>query len=116
MPEFDYPKGKATPTRPTTARRRPLGGRLAVAVRLVFRRPQHPAQPIRHRREPGHDPSQHPGPRANDRSLPQLDRDPYMVISDGRLFWIQDAYTTSDWFPYAPISQPAATSTTSAIP
>jgi hypothetical protein len=24
-----------------------------------------------------------------------------MVISDGRLFWIQDAYTTSDWFPYA---------------
>lgn len=24
-----------------------------------------------------------------------------MVISDGRLFWMQDAYTTSDWFPYA---------------
>ena len=31
----------------------------------------------------------------------QLDRDPYVVISDGRLYWIQDAYTTSDWFPYA---------------
>ena len=31
----------------------------------------------------------------------QLDRDPYMVVSDGRLFWMQDAYTTSDWFPYA---------------
>jgi uncharacterized protein len=30
-----------------------------------------------------------------------LDRDPYMVISDGRLFWMQDAYTTSRWFPYA---------------
>jgi uncharacterized membrane protein (UPF0182 family) len=30
-----------------------------------------------------------------------LDRDPYLAISDGRLFWIQDAYTTSDWFPYA---------------
>ena len=30
-----------------------------------------------------------------------LDRDPYMVISEGRLFWIQDAYTTSAWFPYA---------------
>jgi uncharacterized protein len=31
----------------------------------------------------------------------QLDRDPYVVVSGGRLFWIQDAYTTSDWFPYA---------------
>ena len=31
----------------------------------------------------------------------QLDRDPYLVISEGRLYWIQDAYTTSDWFPYA---------------
>ena len=33
-----------------------------------------------------------------------LDHDPYLVISDGRLFWIQDAYTTSSYFPYA---QPA---------
>ena len=31
----------------------------------------------------------------------QLDRDPYVVISNGRLYWIQDAYTTSNWFPYA---------------
>jgi uncharacterized protein len=31
----------------------------------------------------------------------RLDHDPYVVVSDGRLFWIQDAYTTSDWFPYA---------------
>jgi uncharacterized membrane protein (UPF0182 family) len=31
----------------------------------------------------------------------QLDKDPYLVIADGRLFWLQDAYTTSDWFPYA---------------
>jgi len=31
----------------------------------------------------------------------QLDRDPYIVVSEGRLFWIQDAYTTSRWFPYA---------------
>jgi hypothetical protein len=29
------------------------------------------------------------------------DSDPYMVISDGRLFWIQDAYTTSDMYPYS---------------
>jgi uncharacterized membrane protein (UPF0182 family) len=31
----------------------------------------------------------------------RLDRDPYLIVSDGRLFWIQDAYTTSDYFPYA---------------
>jgi len=31
----------------------------------------------------------------------RLDHDPYIVVADGRLFWIQDAYTTSDYFPYA---------------
>jgi uncharacterized protein len=31
----------------------------------------------------------------------QLDHDPYIVVSSGRLYWIQDAYTTSNWFPYA---------------
>jgi uncharacterized protein len=31
----------------------------------------------------------------------RLDHDPYAVISNGRIFWIQDAYTTSSWFPYA---------------
>ncbi|TKC83116.1 UPF0182 family protein [Trinickia terrae] len=30
-----------------------------------------------------------------------LDRDPYIVASGGRLYWMQDAYTTSRWFPYA---------------
>lgn len=30
-----------------------------------------------------------------------LDSDPYLVMNDGRLFWIQDAYTTSRHFPYA---------------
>jgi uncharacterized membrane protein (UPF0182 family) len=30
-----------------------------------------------------------------------LDHDPYVVASNGRLFWIQDAYTISQWFPYA---------------
>jgi uncharacterized membrane protein (UPF0182 family) len=34
----------------------------------------------------------------------ELDRDPYMAVSEGRLYWIQDAYTTSEWFPYAPPS------------
>jgi Uncharacterised protein family (UPF0182) len=31
----------------------------------------------------------------------RLDHDPYLVVSDGRLFWMQDAYTTSAYFPYA---------------
>jgi uncharacterized membrane protein (UPF0182 family) len=31
----------------------------------------------------------------------KLDADPYPVLSDGKLFWIQDAYTTSDQYPYA---------------
>ena len=30
-----------------------------------------------------------------------FDHDPYMVISQGRLYWIFDAYTISDRFPYA---------------
>jgi uncharacterized membrane protein (UPF0182 family) len=30
-----------------------------------------------------------------------LDPDPYMVIADGRLWWIQDAYTISSRFPYS---------------
>lgn len=29
------------------------------------------------------------------------DRDPYLVLADGRLVWIMDAYTRSEQFPYA---------------
>jgi uncharacterized protein len=36
----------------------------------------------------------------------QLDQDPYIVIADGKLYWIQDAYTTSDRYPY---SEPSLT-------
>jgi len=35
----------------------------------------------------------------------KLDRDPYIVIDDGKLFWVQDAYTVSARYPY---SQPAS--------
>jgi len=31
----------------------------------------------------------------------RFDQDPYMVISEGRLFWIADAYTVSDRYPYS---------------
>ncbi|OKO69931.1 membrane protein [Bradyrhizobium sp. NAS96.2] len=34
----------------------------------------------------------------------RLDHDPYLVISNGRMFWIQDTYTVSSYFPS---SQPA---------
>lgn len=33
------------------------------------------------------------------------DTDPYVVVENGRLFWIQDAYTVTDRYPY---SQPSA--------
>ena len=31
----------------------------------------------------------------------QLDRDPYIVAAGGQLFWMQDAYTTTDHYPYS---------------
>ena len=31
----------------------------------------------------------------------QYDSDPYLVISNGRLYWILDAYSTTDMYPYA---------------
>ena len=30
-----------------------------------------------------------------------LDSDPYLVIKDGKLFWIQDAYTVTGNYPYS---------------
>jgi len=30
-----------------------------------------------------------------------FDRDPYLVIADGKVYWIVDAYTTSDRYPYS---------------
>ncbi len=38
----------------------------------------------------------------------QYETDPYLIISNGRLFWLQDAYTTSTRYPYA---TPAANGT-----
>ncbi|MBW2039290.1 MAG: UPF0182 family protein [Deltaproteobacteria bacterium] len=31
----------------------------------------------------------------------RFDRDPYLVIADGHLFWILDAYTTTPMYPYS---------------
>lgn len=34
-----------------------------------------------------------------------FDRDPYLVVADGKLYWILDAYTTTDRYPYAEQTQ-----------
>ncbi len=39
----------------------------------------------------------------------RLDRDPYLVVNDGRLVWLQDAYTVSDSVPYSQVTQPGGT-------
>ena len=31
----------------------------------------------------------------------KLDRDPYLVIAEGKLYWILDAYTSTDRYPYS---------------
>lgn len=36
----------------------------------------------------------------------KFDQDPYLVLADGKLYWMIDAYTTSGYYPY---SQPLAT-------
>jgi len=33
-----------------------------------------------------------------------FDRDPYLVLADGRLYWMVDAYTTSRLYPYSSIN------------
>jgi uncharacterized membrane protein (UPF0182 family) len=35
----------------------------------------------------------------------KLDRDPYLVVNDGRLVWLLDAYTVSDSLPYSQTTQ-----------
>ena len=37
--------------------------------------------------------------RVQDRAVPQFDSDPYLTISDGRLVWMQDVYTTTRPYP-----------------
>ena len=42
----------------------------------------------------------------------ELDQDPYPVVSEGRIFWIQDAYTVSDRYPYSSARAASITSAT----
>lgn len=34
----------------------------------------------------------------------QLDEDPYLVMNNGQMYWVQDAYTTTSNYPYSQIS------------
>ncbi len=40
----------------------------------------------------------------------RLDKDPYLVVENGRLYWICDAYTATDQFPYSKMSVEATRS------
>jgi uncharacterized membrane protein (UPF0182 family) len=42
----------------------------------------------------------------------ELDNDPYMVIADGKLFWIQDTFVTTDRLPYSRRIQAVASANT----
>jgi uncharacterized membrane protein (UPF0182 family) len=101
--EFDFPRGEDNVF--TTYEGRggvPLGGwlrRLMFALRFrstdTFFSPNltPDSRVMMHRRIA--DRVQHIAPFLN------FDPDPYLALSNGRLIWIQDAYTTSDRYPYA---------------
>jgi uncharacterized membrane protein (UPF0182 family) len=45
-----------------------------------------------------------------------LDSDPYPVLLNGQIYWIQDAYTTTDNYPYAQNADTSAVSSNSGLP
>ena len=99
----------------------PLGSfwtRLLFAFHFMGR--QHPADRLHDRRQPDPDPAVAADRVHRIAPFLRLDRDPYMVTTSSGLFWIQDAYTTSDRYPYSePTTRPrretpARRSTTSA--
>ena len=101
--EFDYPKGNdnvytsyAGPVRHSDGQSVAPG-----AVRLDQDGHQHSLDHLFEAGEPNPDVARRADAGFAGGAVPQLDRDPYPVLSEGRLYWIQDAYTTSDQFPYA---------------
>ena len=71
------------------------------SVCLSLQRPEPAALKLHHRRQPDHDSPQYPGTGSTIAPFLRLDHDPYLVISDWQMFWMQDAYTVSSYFPYA---------------
>jgi uncharacterized membrane protein (UPF0182 family) len=116
-PEFDYPKGDENVY--TTYQGKggvPVGGfwkRFIFALRfgdpyLLFTSALKPDSRLIFDRHIG----QHIGedsPRRFDKIAPFLnyDSDPYLALVNGRLLWIQDAYTATNMYPYAfPFGRP----------
>jgi uncharacterized membrane protein (UPF0182 family) len=102
-PEFDYPiENEAARTRYTGSGGVPVGGSLSRLLfatyfgetNLLLSNSIEPDSRILFNR------------KIDDRAAkiaPFLayDKDSYLVLAEGRLFWIQDAYTTSDHYPYS---------------
>ena len=110
-PEFDYPKGDENIY--TTYKGRggvPVSGfltRLAFAIRFVdpfilFTDAITPQSRVVFDRHIGTRFGED-APRRFDKIAPFLrfDSDPYLAVVEGRLLWIQDAYTISNMFPYS---------------
>ncbi len=106
QPEFDYPRGQDKATSQFTATQgipMSFGARLLFAlnfadINLLLNRDIGAESRLLWRREITE--------RVREVApFLQFDNDPYVVIGDdGRIYWIQDAYTVSDRFPY---SEPA---------
>lgn len=110
-PEFDYPKGDENVY--TTYKGTggvPVGGfwgRLIFALRfgdpyLLFTGALNENSRIMFDRHIGQNFGDE-GPRRLEKIAPflQFDSDPYLVLHQGRLLWIQDAYTVSNMYPYS---------------
>jgi hypothetical protein len=108
-PEFDYPRGAANVTTFYQGSGGvPVGGfwrRMLFALRfgstdiLVTRQINAESRILYHRRIAER--------VATIAPFLQFDADPYPVVSDGRIFWIQDAYTTTGNYPYStPVGTP----------
>ena len=62
---------------------------------------QHSVHRLSEAGKPNSDLAQRAGARIPGGAVPDSGPDPYAVLSEGRLYWIQDAYTTSDRYPYS---------------
>jgi uncharacterized membrane protein (UPF0182 family) len=44
------------------------------------------------------------------------DADPYLIVLDGRMLWVVDMYTTTDWYPYSTPADTSRLERTSGLP
>ena len=117
-PEFDYPKGKDNVYAPIRGRGGvPVGSVARRALfALVFQRPEPAAHALYHRPTAGScSAAISRNACATIAPFLRLDQDPYLGDRRGPAFWMQDAYTTSSYFPYAQSRLTARSSITSAI-